>query len=231
MIDRRELFDLLPTPVALVDCNLEVLEANRAFVGRFGGLRPPMDVHGRHDFWTVLGATLARMQPASPVSRFRWVGGDPEPRPWDIHVTRVDEERFLVHADDVSRHVVAESIQRGVRGYVEQVLNHIDRAVVGVDVNMRVTFFNQAQADLWRRAGGAAAVEAVGEPVADVYTVFDAERWRAIGEALAVGRPLRHERLRWDAAAGGVLLDVSVLPLLQSDGTLAGAVCVTEVLE
>jgi hypothetical protein len=64
VIDRRELIDLLPTPVALVDCNLEVLEANRAFEGRFGGLRPPMDVHGRHDFWTVLGATLARMQPA-----------------------------------------------------------------------------------------------------------------------------------------------------------------------
>lgn len=230
MIDRRELLDLLPTPVALVDCNLEVLQANRAFVGRLGSLRPSADVHGRHDLWTVLGATLARMQPASPVGRFRWVGGDPEPRPWDVHVTRVDEERFLVHADDVSRYVVVESIQRGVRGYVEQVLNHIDRAVVGVDGSLRVTFFNQAQAELWGRAGRAAAVDAVGEPVAGVYPVFDAARWQAVGEALAAGRPLRHERLRWDAA-GGVQLDLSVLPLFQPDGTLAGAVCVTEVLE
>jgi hypothetical protein len=164
------------------------------------------------------------------VGRFRWVGGDPEPRPWDVHVTRVDEERFLVHADDVSRYVVAESIQRGVRGYVEQVLDHIDRAVVGVDEHLRVTFFNHAQAELWRQAGRAAAVETVGEPVAGAYSVFDAGRWRAIGEALAEGRPVRHERLRWDAA-GGVQLDVSVLPLLQADGTLAGAVCVTEVLE
>lgn len=230
MSDARLVLDLLPTPVALVDANLEVLDANRAFVGRFGGLRPSVDVHGRHDFWSVLGGTLARMQPAALAGRFRWVGGEPEPRPWDVHVTRVDETRFLLHADDVSRYVVAESIQRGVRGYVEQVLNHIDRAVVGVDADMRVTFFNQAQAALWARAGTAAAVDAVGEPVERVYPVFDADRWRLIGGNLARGQALRHERVRWDAARRA-LLDVSVLPVLETEGTLAGAVCVTEVLE
>ncbi len=230
MTDARTLLDLLPTPVALVDTHLEVIAANRAFVGPFGGGRPSADVHGRADLWTALGVTIARMQPAALVGRCRWVGGEPEPRPWDVHITRVEADRFLVYADDVSRYVAAESILSGVRGYVEQVLNHIDRAVVGLDTQMRVTFFNRAQAELWRRAGRTAAVDAVGEPVADTYTVFDAARWRAITDGFARGAGVRHERVRWAVPAGTIDLDVSVLPLHEAGGVLIGAVCVTEVL-
>lgn len=229
MTDAKALLDLLPTPVALVDTRLELMEANRAFVGRFGGGRPSADVHGRADLWTALGATIARMQPASLVGQFRWVGGEPEARPWDVHVTRVEGDQFLVYADDVSRYVTAESILSGVRGYVEQVLNHIDRAVVGLDTQMRVTFFNQKQADLWKCAGHSAAVDAVGERIADVYPVFDPARWESVGDGLRRYLALRHERVCWDAG-GGFDLDVSVLPLHDAGGALVGAVCVTEVL-
>lgn len=231
MTDARVLLDLLPTPVALVDSGLQVLASNRAFNGPFGGGRPTsLDVHRRDDMWTSLGVTIARMQPAARLGRFRWVGGQPEPRPWDVHVTRVDDDRFLVHADDVSTYAVVESIQSGVRGYVERVLNHIDRAMVGVDAAMRVTFYNRAQAELWGRAGGTAAVDAVGEPIASVYPVFDAARWDAIRDALARHEAVRHVRVQW-APAGGVTLDVSVLPLHQPGEAATGAVCVTEILE
>jgi hypothetical protein len=123
-----------------------------------------------------------------------------------------------------------ESILGGVRGYVERVLNHIDRAVVGVDASMRVAFFNEAQAELWRRGGRIAALDCVGEPLAQVYPVFDAERWRAIGAGLERHQALRHERVTW-AAAGGLRLDISVLPLDAPGEAPSGAVCVTEVLD
>lgn len=230
MTDARGLLDLLPTPVALVDTHLEVIDANHAFRARLGGDRPHLDVHRRDDMWEALGAAIARLEPAGLHARFRWIGGLPEPRPWDVHVTRVAGDRFLVHADDVSAYVAVESIQHGVRGYVEQVLNHIDRAVVGLDAAMRVAFFNRAQAALWERGGRTAAVDAVGEPIAQVYPVFDAARWQRIGEGLGRGEMLRHEPVTW-AAAGNARLDVSVLAIGRPGELFAGAVCVTEVLD
>lgn len=229
-MDARALLDLLPTPVALVDADLRVLARNRAFDGPLGGSHPPsLDVHQRHDLWTSLGAAIARMQPAARHGRFRWVGGHPEPRPWDVRLTRVDDSRFLLHAEDVSDRAVVESIQSGVRGYVERVLNHIDLAMVGLDAAMRVTFYNRVQIELWRRGGWTAAADAVGEPVASVWPVFDPPRWESIRQDLARHQAVRHARVAW-AAAGGLLLDVSVLPLHGPAEDPSGAVCVTEIV-
>lgn len=228
MSDSRVLLDLLTKPVALISEDLTVLDANRAFAEHFGPSCDAAPPGRAAQFWEDLARTVERMRPAAKFGRFRWSGGRPEPRPFDVSLTRVGEHDLLVHADDVSAYVTVASIQQGVRGYVERVLNHIDRAVVGLDADLRVTFFNQAQAELWRRAGAMPAVDAVGEPVAHVYPVFDTAEWTRIAEGVRRHEPLRHARVVWPAA--GRVLDVSVLPLDRPGETVTGAVCLTDVI-
>ncbi len=231
MIDARVILDLLPKPVGLVDGAVLVLEANRAFATRFGLARPGVATGGRQSFWDGLARAIGRLQPAARHGTFRWGSADANSRPYDVHVTRVGEDQFLVVADDVSPYVEVEEIQGGVRRYVESILNHIEPAVIVLDERLHVTFFNESQAALLERAGiGSTPIDIVGEPVTTVFPVFDAARWTALGGELRAGRALRHERVRWPAG-DGVWLDVSVVGLDGPGQPVTGAICVSEVVD
>ena len=180
MSDARLLLDLLPKPVALVDTALIVHDANRAFITRFGLARSHEGTPARGQFWEGLARTVARMQPAAKLGAFRWTGHDGDDRRFDVRATRVADNRFLVVADDVSEYLEVEAIQGGVRHYVEGVLNHLPQGLLVLDAAFHVTFYNAAQADLWREEPEMPLpLETIGLPVWQVSPRTSAARWRS----------------------------------------------------
>lgn len=227
MMDAREVLDLLPKPVAVVDAALRVHHANRAFATRFGTARPAAATGGRQAFWDGLARTVDRMQPAARQGTFRWVAREPGEQPFDVHVTRTPDDGFLVVADDVSAYVQLERIQGGVRRYVERVLNHLDQAITVVDPELRVTFFNPAQERLWRRCGLDPSLDLIGEPVARACPLLTAAEWEDVREPLTRGETVRRTGLCLVTEGGELRFDLAVLPLAAPGEASLGAICVT----
>jgi PAS domain-containing protein len=226
--DPRRILDLLPKPVAIVDGSMRVIDANRAFASRFGLSRPGVATGGRQAYWDALARVVGRMQPAARHGQFRWTGGESGSRTFDVRVTRVDHDEFLIVADDAAPYVQVEEIQGEIRRDVERVLNHVGPAVMALDERLHVTFYNQAQAALLERAGFASGpVETVGEAVATVFPVFDAPTWEALCAEVREGEVPPRQRVQWPEGCG-CWLDVALAPLHGPGEPVAGAVCVSE---
>ena len=124
----------------------------------------------------------------------------------------------------------ADHIQATVRAYLERVLNELPLGVMVLDRDLRVTFVNRHQTELFERLGLPYSLcDVIGELAADAYPIVSHVEW-ATAAATVIGsaEPIQHERLRCASGDRDVVLRVAVMPLSELSGTIAGAVCVTE---
>ncbi|GAB4167402.1 MAG: nitrogen fixation sensor histidine kinase GnfL [Geothermobacteraceae bacterium] len=101
-----------------------------------------------------------------------------------------------------------------------RILDNIDLGIIVVDTEERIILFNPAA----QVATGWSERQARGRPCGDILSVGDKLK-RLIGEALARGRSISSpDRLILRRADGGELpVNMSVSPLLDTDGSLQGA--------
>lgn len=144
-------------------------------------------------------------------------------------------ERFLElnrRLEELNREIrmrkASEAAVRKQKEWLQVTLSSIGDAVIATDVETRIEFINSVGEELT----GWPLAEALGRPVNDVFTIFDATTGapmacplqRALRERCVVGLA-NHAFLRSRTGAQRPIAD-SAAPILEPDGTMVGAVVV-----
>jgi nitrogen-specific signal transduction histidine kinase len=238
MIAGEPLLALIPKPAAVVTDALEVSFANGAFAALWpddAQAGPPASLTRALAAAADLAAPLARVLGwlktsgrSSVVSWQRGAGGSTQA--FRVHVTRLPEGGALLLFDEVSELVQIEEIQTRARTYVEGVLNNLDRGVIVLDREFRVTFFNHHQSQIFDRVGvDASMLTVIGEPVAERFPVLPAEEWAAVRTQVAVhGELVTRVRVPYPAHAPLSYFAMTIVPHVEASSGEKGAVCITE---
>jgi len=221
-------------PLALLDDGLHLHYANAAFARLFTDAVATLEAVERA--WraeAALASLIAHVLPRVPAAGHtvsaRW-NASPA-LAYQVHLARLPDGRLVAMLDEIPDAVRAADIQAGARAYLEGVLNHLDRAVLVVDVALRVTFMNAAQEALLQHAGAAGPwLDYVGQPIDVAFPILDAAAWRDLcGDVVACGRSARLSHVRAPGAMAPGPIEVHVLPMALGNGDVLGAVIMTEV--
>lgn len=226
---------VIAKPIAILNDDLTLAYVNGAFADLFGAPTPHLDVLGRvvraeSALQRALGQAHPRVAGVGRTASFRWATFTLPSRTYQVHLARLPDERILAIFDEITDVVLAEDIQSGARAYLEEVLNHLDRAVLVVDAALRVTFMNVAQRDLLARLGATSPwVEFVGQPVGDAYPVLGHDAWHDLcDEVVTCGVPSPRQHVEVPAGVSVLHLAIRVLPLGGAAGDTGGAVVISE---
>lgn len=239
MMAGEPLLALLPKPAAVVTDALDVTFANAAFVALWPGraqLDPPASLSPALLAASSLSAPLTRalswLRFAGRSTHLSWErGGDGGGlQAFRVHVTRLPDGNSLLLFDEVSELVRIEKIQSRARTFVEGVLNNLDRGVVVLDGEFRVTLFNHHQGQIFERIGVDPSMLAViGAPVAERFPVLPPDDWETIRTQVVLGGELvTRSRVPYPPGAPFSYFSVTVVPHIEAASGEVGAVCITE---
>lgn len=227
-----ELLAILPKPAAVVSRRGDVRFANVAFAQLLGrAARDPAALTAalaaRGTLLRGFERAAARLRRAGASTAFEWSEDD---RSFRLHVTRADDERFVVVVDDLSHHVELGKLQGLARQYLETVVNHLTAGVMVLDERFRVTFLNERQRTLVDELQGRRSiVDLIGAVAAEVSPLFSADEWRAIAEQVAErGESVVHSRRPYPLEHPDRYFLITIVPHSNGSGRRSGAVCVTE---
>lgn len=119
---------------------------------------------------------------------------------------------FIGVVHDLSGQKVVERELAAARGYLQDVIDSMPSILVGLDVDARVTLWNRAAAETWKRS----AEEAVGLAFEEVFPYLAGEI-TAVKAAIRAGESFRRERLPFPAAGETRYADVVVYPLVSQE--------------
>jgi nitrogen-specific signal transduction histidine kinase len=226
---------VIAKPIALLADDLRLTYANAAFAELFATPPLPLDALARAvqadvALQRAIAYVQGRLVAVGRTASFRWGTASAPSRTYQVHLARLPDEGILAVFDEISDAVLAEDIQSGARAYLEEVLNHLDRAVLVIDAGLRVTFMNVAQRELIARLGATAPwLEFVGQGVGDAYPILAPDAWRALCvEVVTCGVASPRQRVAVPSGASSWHLDIRVLPLGAAAGDTGGAVVISE---
>ncbi|MFI5179211.1 MAG: hypothetical protein ACHQO8_11630, partial [Vicinamibacterales bacterium] len=150
-MDHSALLGALPKPVAVLSASLDVRYANAAFAMLVGApssadhAAVSAAIQGSAPLCASLARATLRLLLSAEERRFRWNLDDDGTRIYDIQVSRFGADAVLVVADQVSDIVEAEEIYAGMRSYFHGVLHSLNRGIIVLDEEFRVTFATEDQ--------------------------------------------------------------------------------------
>jgi len=233
----QSLLALLPKPAAVVTDALDVTFVNAAFAALFPGeARPDAAAFGpalaaATDLSGPLARALGWLRSPGRSTAFPWqreAGGTVEA--FRVHVTRLPEGDALLLLDEVSELVQIEEIQKRARTFVEGVLNNLDRGIIGLDPDFRITLFNHYQELLFERIGAdPSMLTVIGAPVAERFPVLTPDDWEVIRtHVVEHGELVSRARVPHPPGSPLSYFSVTVVPHVEASSGERGAVCITE---
>ena len=226
---------VIAKPIAILTDDLHLTYANAQFADLFATTALQLEALGRAvrahvDLQRAFQHVLPRVAIVGRTASFRWTTDAAPPTTFQVHLARLPDTGILAILDEISDVVLAEDIQSGARAYLEEVINHLDRAVLVVDASLRVTFMNVAQRELLARLGSTTPwLDFVGQGVHEAYPVLGAAAWRDLcADVVTCGTVSDRHRVELADGDATVRLDIRALPLGLRAGDTGGAVILTE---
>ena len=234
-LDGGTLLEAIAKPAAVLTSGLVVACVNE----RFGRLFPSptgalADVQVAMANDPALHSSLqhaVRGVSAGNATVFRWTGPPPDSLEFIGHASMAGQDHVLLILDHVSDQVEWDEIFGAVREYLDSILNQLPLGVIVMNGDLRATFYNRSQADLFDTIGlKLSMLDVIGARVDEFYPLFNGEEWRTFVEGVTDRRePVSRAKVPYPTPdATHHYLQVQMFPLTARQGHVSGVICLTQ---
>ena len=233
-LDGATLLEAIAKPAAVLTSDLVVAGTNERFEQLFPsttGALADLQVAMANDsaLHSSLQHAVQRVS-AGHATAFRWTGPAPDSLEFIGHTSMAGQDHVLLILDHVSDQVESEEIFGVVREYLDSILNQLPLGVIVMNGDLRATFYNRSQADLFDTIGlKLSMLDVIGARVDEFYPLFDGGEWRTFVEGVTDRRePVSRAKVPYPTPEATHYLQVQMLPLTARQGHVSGVICLTQ---